>query len=72
MQSLGYRPNANARALVSKSSHTIGVLVNDVSAPFFGTMVKAIDTVACEQGKQLLSRRQQRAQRHRVVDQQPL
>ncbi len=54
MQSLGYRPNANARALVSKSSHTIGVLVNDVSAPFFGTMVKAIDTVACEQGKQLL------------------
>ncbi|HAS6344492.1 TPA: LacI family DNA-binding transcriptional regulator [Vibrio vulnificus] len=54
MQSLGYRPNANARALVSKSSNTIGVLVNDVSAPFFGTMVKAIDTVACEQGKQLL------------------
>lgn len=54
MEKLGYRPNANARALVSKSSNAIGVLVNDVSAPFFGTMVKAIDTIASEQGKQLL------------------
>ncbi|GAL02129.1 galactose operon repressor [Photobacterium aphoticum] len=54
MKKLGYRPNANARALVSKSSNTIGVLVNDVSAPFFGTMVKAIDTIASEQEKQLL------------------
>ncbi|EEX35980.1 Galactose operon repressor [Vibrio metschnikovii CIP 69.14] len=54
MKALGYRPNANARALVSKSSNTIGVLVNDVSSPFFGSMVKAIDTVASEQGKQLL------------------
>lgn len=54
MQKLGYRPNANARALVSKSSNAIGVLVNDMSAPFFGTMVKAIDTIASEQEKQLL------------------
>ncbi len=54
MAKLGYRPNANARALVSKSTNTIGVLVNDVSAPFFGTMVKAIDTIASEQEKQLL------------------
>ncbi|MFA0725168.1 LacI family DNA-binding transcriptional regulator, partial [Vibrio sp. 10N.222.49.E5] len=46
MEKLGYRPNANARALVSKSSNAIGVLVNDVSAPFFGSMIKAIDTVA--------------------------
>jgi len=54
MAKLGYRPNANARALVSKSSNTIGVLVNDVSSPFFGTMVKAIETIASEQSKQLL------------------
>lgn len=54
MAKLGYRPNATARALVNKSSNAIGVLVNDVSAPFFGTMVKAIDTIANEQGKQLL------------------
>ena len=54
MIKLGYRPNANARALVSKSSNTIGVLVNDVSAPFFGTMVKAIESIASKQDKQLL------------------
>lgn len=54
MAKLGYRPNANARALASKSSNAIGVIVNDVSAPFFGTMVKAIDTVASQLEKQLL------------------
>ncbi len=54
MKKLGYRPNINARALVSKTSNTMGVLVNDVSAPFFGTMIKAIDNIANEQGKQLL------------------
>ena len=41
-------------ALVNKSSNAIGVLVSDVSAPFFGIMVKAIDTIASEQEKQLL------------------
>ena len=54
MKKLAYRPNANARALVSKSANTIGVLVNDLSAPFFGSMIKAIDSIASEQGKQLL------------------
>ncbi|WP_394239925.1 substrate-binding domain-containing protein [Vibrio astriarenae] len=54
MTKLGYRPNANARALVNKTTNAIGVLVNDASAPFFGTMIKAIDTIASEQEKQLL------------------
>ncbi|MGR5119135.1 substrate-binding domain-containing protein [Vibrio astriarenae] len=54
MAKLGYRPNANARALVNKTTNAIGVLVNDASAPFFGTMIKAIDTIASEQEKQLL------------------
>lgn len=54
MSKLGYRPNAAARALVSQSSNTIGVLVNDVSDPFFGTMVKAVDAVAHKNGKHIL------------------
>ncbi|MEL0613014.1 substrate-binding domain-containing protein [Marinomonas arenicola] len=54
MKKLGYRPNAAARALVSQSTQTLGVLVGDVSDPFFGSMVKAIDTIATEQGKHLL------------------
>ncbi|QCR36596.1 HTH-type transcriptional regulator GalS [Nissabacter sp. SGAir0207] len=43
---LGYRPNANAQALATQSSDTIGVVVMDVSDPFFGALVKAVDTVA--------------------------
>ncbi|OCH13684.1 MULTISPECIES: substrate-binding domain-containing protein [unclassified Aliivibrio] len=54
MKKLGYRPNANARALVSKSTNTIGVMVGDVSDPFFGSMIKAIDNVAKTHQKHLL------------------
>lgn len=54
MKKLGYRPNANARALVSQSTNTIGVMIGDVSDPFFGGMVKAIDTIALQHGKHLL------------------
>ncbi|MBG3012873.1 substrate-binding domain-containing protein [Proteus faecis] len=54
MQKLGYRPNAAARALVSQSTQTLGVLVHDVSDPFFGTLVKAVDNVARQSGKHIL------------------
>lgn len=54
MKKLGYRPNANARALVSQSTKTVGVLVSDVSDPFFGTLVKAVDDVAHQHGKHIL------------------
>ncbi|MGF1758258.1 substrate-binding domain-containing protein [Photobacterium sagamiensis] len=54
MHKLGYRPNANARALVSQSTNTMGVLVGDVSDPFFGTLVKAVDGIARRNGKHIL------------------
>ncbi|WP_423839789.1 substrate-binding domain-containing protein [Vibrio mytili] len=54
MSKLGYRPNAAARALVSQSTNTMGVLVGDVSDPFFGTLIKSVDTVARENGKHIL------------------
>ncbi|WP_159654117.1 substrate-binding domain-containing protein [Vibrio atypicus] len=54
MEKLGYRPNAAAKALVSQNSNTVGVLVGDVSDPFFGSMVKAVDTVAHEYSKHIL------------------
>ncbi len=54
MSKLNYRPNAAARALVSQSTNTIGVLVSDVSDPFFGTLVKSVDNVARENGKHIL------------------
>lgn len=46
MEQLQYHPNANARALAQQSTETIGLVVGDVSDPFFGAMVKAVDEVA--------------------------
>lgn len=51
---LGYRPNANAQALATQVSDTIGVVVMDVSDPFFGALVKAVDTVAQRLQKHVL------------------
>jgi len=54
MKALSYRPNANARALVNQSTNTIGVMVGDVSDPFFGSLIKAVDNVARAHQKHLL------------------
>lgn len=54
MAELGYTPNANARALVSQTCDTMGVVVNDVADPFFGTLVRGVSAVAVEQGMHLL------------------
>lgn len=51
---LGYRPNANAQALATQVSDTIGVVVMDVSDAFFGALVKAVDTVAQQHQKYVL------------------
>ena len=54
VEALGYRPNANAQALATQVSDTIGVVVMDVSDPFFGALVKAVDTVAQRVHKHVL------------------
>lgn len=54
VDTLGYRPNANAQALANQTSDTIGVVVMDVSDPFFGTLVKAVDDVAQRHKKNVL------------------
>ncbi len=54
MEQLQYHPNANARALAQQSTETIGLVVGDVSDPFFGAMVKAVDEVAWRTGNFLL------------------
>ena len=38
MESLSYHPNANARALAQQTTETVGLIVGDVSDPFFGAM----------------------------------
>ncbi|PLN73971.1 HTH-type transcriptional regulator GalS, partial [Klebsiella quasipneumoniae] len=45
---------ANAQALATQVSDTIGVVVMDVSDAFFGALVKAVDTVAQQHHKYVL------------------
>ncbi len=68
MVKLGYRPNANARALVSQSTNA-SVLFGMISpAPFSGTLVKAVDNVARENGKHILVGNGSRSWRRETSD----
>jgi DNA-binding LacI/PurR family transcriptional regulator len=45
-----YYPNANARSLASGRSRLLGLVISDISNPFFPELVKSIESAAFEQG----------------------
>lgn len=47
---IGYRPNAIARALRTNSSHTIGLVVPDITNPFYADIAKGVTLRAREFG----------------------
>lgn len=49
----GYSPNANARNLASKQSRTLGLILSDLSNPFFPELIKSIQERANEEGYDL-------------------
>ncbi len=51
---LGFYLNANARALAQRDSHTIGIVVSDVSDPYFGAMIRACDDAIHDKGYNLI------------------
>ena len=53
-EELGYRPNAFARSLASKQVRTIGVLINDVTNPYFGGVYASFAAAAEKAGHDLL------------------
>ena len=50
MRDLDYQPNAMARSLRTRRSHTLGLLVPDLSNPFVPAVVHGIEDVAQENG----------------------
>ncbi|MFI0421601.1 LacI family DNA-binding transcriptional regulator [Spongiactinospora sp. 9N601] len=47
---LGYSPSALARALVSRTSRLVGVLVSDIVNPYFSVIARGADDVASRAG----------------------
>jgi LacI family transcriptional regulator len=54
MHELEYTPNAAARMLSLRRSHTIGVIVSDIRNPFFASVARGVEDVAQEQGYTLV------------------
>jgi len=51
---LGYRPNAAARRLAERRSHSVGVLLNDIRQPWFADILDAVTPVLHAEGKHVL------------------
>lgn len=49
MKALGYQPNALARSLRRKQTHTIGMIVPDSANPFFAEVARGIEDASFEQ-----------------------
>ncbi len=51
---LNYRPSRFARGLRSNTTGTIGVIIADITNPFFGSLVKGIEEQASEKGYSII------------------
>lgn len=54
IEKLNFYPNIHARTLASGKSNIIGLLVSDISNPFFPELVKSIEAAAFEHGYNVL------------------
>ncbi len=54
MARLNYQPNAMARSLSKQSSTTIGVIVPNISHPYFAKVVSCLESIAHEKNFQIL------------------
>src|SRR5450755_3760521 len=65
---LGYRPNAVARSLRTRRSHTIGVLIPDLNNPLFPPMVRGLeDRLAADGYVALIGNTDGDEERERVI-----
>lgn len=53
IQQMGYRPNLLARGLVTQRTHTIGMIIADITNQFFATVVSGCQEVTRQRGYNL-------------------
>jgi len=51
---INYSPNAAARGLRSGRTKTIGFLINDITNPFYGSMIRMSEQIASERGYEII------------------
>jgi DNA-binding LacI/PurR family transcriptional regulator len=54
IQKLNYRPNLLARSLAKRRTHTVGIVVPDISNPFFPLVVRGAEDAAQKHGYSIL------------------
>jgi LacI family transcriptional regulator len=54
VRELDYLPNTQARALVSGRSRLLGLIVSEITNPFFPELIQGFEDVAVEQGYEIL------------------
>ena len=54
VEELNYFPNTQARALVSGRSRLLGLIVSEITNPFFPELIQEFETVAVERGYEIL------------------
>jgi len=54
IEELDYFPNSQARALVSGRSRLFGLIVSDITNPFFPELIQSFEQVAVEKGYEIL------------------
>jgi LacI family transcriptional regulator len=54
IRELNYRPNLLARSLAKQQTHTIGIIVPDISNPFFPLLVRGVEDAAQKAGYSIL------------------
>lgn len=54
MKQIGYTPNAFARSLATNRSGSIGVVVNEISSPFYSGIIRGIEEVVEAAGMHLM------------------
>ncbi len=50
VEAMNYRPSSIARSLVKKQTSTVGLLISDVSNPFYHEVIHGVESVALEKG----------------------